>query len=642
MTHMDDDEFTELVDADIPRVDLVDKAANGLRFIIAKQADGSAGLMDPALVRELIGKSEPAPEPEKETVTMTGSPGALMKLIHEAAVRKSAGPGEHATVSVDLRGSQVMSEEDVDRLAEGVGGQMSKAELSTKKINDLPDSAFAYVEAGGKKDDEGKTTPRSLRHFPIHDAAHVRNALSRAPQSPFGDKAMPKIRAAAKKFGIEVSKMVGGEPDEGVDGMDPTVVLAAPEEDDAPGDPNDPGSPAWEAIDAATARKWTSILSRAKNALGVLADREALEAATADPSDAENAMDLDDAACAIDYAISVLAPFAVDEQAEADCCDDMQAVGKALDAFDPAPLDTIEAFSHVAKAGRVLSSANEAAIRGAVESLQKVLASLPQAPAAPDESGQSVAKEESTMADTEAATAETPDETVTKADGEKAPMVAVYDAKGKLVGIVDPTEITPISGAESDDAPDSDASDDASDSSDDSAAEAAPDPSDLTPAPADEVGTPADAAASDDDHVTKTEPTDETETDDTTSDAVLKSSILDVVKATLDEHSATQNEQIAKTRDAVLEMADIVETLKGRIEALEEQPAEPKVFTNGAVPPPQLRGQDRGAKQVDVTKARELKQTLYNGTAAEQNKAHLDMQTLAIAQLQEIHQRRAQ
>ena len=79
-----------------------------------------------------------------------------------------------------------------------------RAELSTSTINDLPDSAFAYFEPGGAKDDEGKTTPRSNRHFPIHDAAHVRNALARAPQSPFGDKAMPKIKAAAKKFGIEV------------------------------------------------------------------------------------------------------------------------------------------------------------------------------------------------------------------------------------------------------------------------------------------------------------------------------------------------------------------------------------------------------------------------------------------------------
>ena len=78
------------------------------------------------------------------------------------------------------------------------------AELTAASINDLPDSDFAYIEPGGKVVD-GKTEPRSLRHFPIHDEAHVRNALARAPQSPFGDKAMPKIRAAAKKFGIDVA-----------------------------------------------------------------------------------------------------------------------------------------------------------------------------------------------------------------------------------------------------------------------------------------------------------------------------------------------------------------------------------------------------------------------------------------------------
>src|SRR5437773_9926385 len=80
------------------------------------------------------------------------------------------------------------------------------AEMSGAAINNLPDSDFAYIESGGSKDSEGKTVPRSLRHFPIHDAAHVRNALARAPQSPFGEKAMPKIKAAAKKFGIEVAE----------------------------------------------------------------------------------------------------------------------------------------------------------------------------------------------------------------------------------------------------------------------------------------------------------------------------------------------------------------------------------------------------------------------------------------------------
>ncbi len=75
------------------------------------------------------------------------------------------------------------------------------AEMTSSSINDLPDSDFAYIEPGGKVV-AGKTEPRSLRHFPIHDAAHVRNALARLDQSPFGAKARPKVEAAAKKMGI--------------------------------------------------------------------------------------------------------------------------------------------------------------------------------------------------------------------------------------------------------------------------------------------------------------------------------------------------------------------------------------------------------------------------------------------------------
>ena len=78
---------------------------------------------------------------------------------------------------------------------------IAEAELTRKAINDLPDSDFAYIEPGGA-DEDGKTKPRALRHFPIHDDAHVRNALARAPQSPFGEKAMPKITAAAKRLKI--------------------------------------------------------------------------------------------------------------------------------------------------------------------------------------------------------------------------------------------------------------------------------------------------------------------------------------------------------------------------------------------------------------------------------------------------------
>jgi HK97 family phage prohead protease len=80
-----------------------------------------------------------------------------------------------------------------------------RKKLTSAAANDLPDSAFAYIEPGGTKDNDGNTTPKSKRHFPIHDAAHVRNALARLSSSPFGDKAAGKVKAAAKKFGIAVA-----------------------------------------------------------------------------------------------------------------------------------------------------------------------------------------------------------------------------------------------------------------------------------------------------------------------------------------------------------------------------------------------------------------------------------------------------
>jgi len=88
-----------------------------------------------------------------------------------------------------------------------------RAEWSTAYMNDLPDSAFLIVEKGGSKDSEGKTTPRSLRHFPVRDAngdvdmAHLRNALSRIPQSNLSSElkaqAQKKAQALMSKMGMD-------------------------------------------------------------------------------------------------------------------------------------------------------------------------------------------------------------------------------------------------------------------------------------------------------------------------------------------------------------------------------------------------------------------------------------------------------
>jgi class 3 adenylate cyclase len=69
------------------------------------------------------------------------------------------------------------------------------ARLSAKERARLPDSAFAYIDSRGQ------------RRLPIHDAAHVRNALARFSQVAFEDdaardRARSRLLRAAKKHGI--------------------------------------------------------------------------------------------------------------------------------------------------------------------------------------------------------------------------------------------------------------------------------------------------------------------------------------------------------------------------------------------------------------------------------------------------------
>jgi len=95
--------------------------------------------------------------------------------------------------------------------AQGDNPDLIKAVWTTAYMNDLPDSAFLYVEPG-KKDDGGKTVPRTLRHFPVRDAsgkldaAHVRNALARIPQSNVSAEAKKRAIAEAQRLLKTVNK----------------------------------------------------------------------------------------------------------------------------------------------------------------------------------------------------------------------------------------------------------------------------------------------------------------------------------------------------------------------------------------------------------------------------------------------------
>lgn len=92
------------------------------------------------------------------------------------------------------------------------GGEIEKAVWTRAYINDLPDSAFLYIAPGGRKDEDGKTVPRSLRYFPYRDASgaidlpHLRNAIARAPQSDLPRAVVERIQERARRILAEQQK----------------------------------------------------------------------------------------------------------------------------------------------------------------------------------------------------------------------------------------------------------------------------------------------------------------------------------------------------------------------------------------------------------------------------------------------------
>jgi len=125
-----------------------------------------------------------------------------------------------------ILGSYDRSLNVIEKASDFVQDQIVKRQLTGKARKRLEDSDFALP---------GK------RKYPIHDKAHVRNALARAAQqikaggeaAQDAKAALPKIRAAAKKFGIEM-------------GMEKSAILI---EKDQAGDWRWVGTPSNNFID---------------------------------------------------------------------------------------------------------------------------------------------------------------------------------------------------------------------------------------------------------------------------------------------------------------------------------------------------------------------------------------------------------
>lgn len=122
----------------------------------------------------------------------------------EAKAKQFAATTEETQKEIEAAGVAFKSERS--------SAEEFKAEWSTAFINDLPDGAFLHVEGGGKKDEDGKTVPRSLRHFPYKNAnggidlPHLRNAIARIPQSSLSADLKSSLQKKAQRLLAEQNK----------------------------------------------------------------------------------------------------------------------------------------------------------------------------------------------------------------------------------------------------------------------------------------------------------------------------------------------------------------------------------------------------------------------------------------------------
>lgn len=131
---------------------------------------------DPAEIRELFANNQVV---------------KLFKRSDKLGV-KSSEETQPAALRKEAEMTSVVEQTASELDAEGSAAKENRTKLTAKARKALPKSAFAYVD------------PDGVGHFPIHDANHVRNALARIAQgAKYGKEALAKVKAAAKKFGID-------------------------------------------------------------------------------------------------------------------------------------------------------------------------------------------------------------------------------------------------------------------------------------------------------------------------------------------------------------------------------------------------------------------------------------------------------
>lgn len=145
-------------------------------------------------------ESVSAEEPEHVNITeMVKKEGNTIILYDEDGEkvlgRFPFGEGEKYKTEESAREAAAEREKQVKmfrHMDEDEQEDLGEESWTAEYVNDLPDSAFLFIEPDCEKDDSGKSIPRSKRHLPYKDSnnkvdlAHLRNAISRLGQPETG------------------------------------------------------------------------------------------------------------------------------------------------------------------------------------------------------------------------------------------------------------------------------------------------------------------------------------------------------------------------------------------------------------------------------------------------------------------------
>jgi hypothetical protein len=199
---------TLLKDMVINRLSLVRKPANKIPFVLAKSEDTDEAQKEELLkavhhhveaLLDIIGADEDHKEAASKLVDVLQQLGIITNPSDIRTTVSALMDMLYTARSLRELLDEVVGDEEVEAAdeeeEEGEEG-VEKAKLTHEQRKKLPKRMFAWV------DEEGKG------HFPIHDAAHVRNALARFNQGHFPDKAtkrraLMKILRRARELGVE-------------------------------------------------------------------------------------------------------------------------------------------------------------------------------------------------------------------------------------------------------------------------------------------------------------------------------------------------------------------------------------------------------------------------------------------------------